>query len=166
MSESRPVDQREDYGPFEDHPQVRFTYSATLMPGSTMAFETVVDQHAERAALAELSDRLVHVIERQKAKIEIEDHEKQILILERQQKEQAERRIKLVGEYQAQHRGTARAQAGRSFEPNAKQRGDLDQVDQALEQIKSQLAIYQAMIAKKRAMIDGVPDSPLPLAAE
>jgi vacuolar-type H+-ATPase subunit I/STV1 len=151
-----PVDFRTDYGPLEDRPQARYTFQVQLMPGETMGFETVVDRDTSRAALVELTDRLAWPVERQKLKVEIRDHERQVVILQQKQKEQVEARTRRVADFQAQYQGTARAQSGRSFEASAKQRADLNQIDQALEEIKSNIAVWSELIARKRALIDGV----------
>jgi hypothetical protein len=154
-----PAADREDY-PFPTLAEgMRITFTVSLSPGRQMGFETVVDQGLSQHALDEIADRMTHVADRQSAKVELIEHERQIMILDRQLKEQAERRAKTVAIYQAEHAASSAGQAGRPFAMVKKQKADLDQIDQAIEEQKTQKALREQSIAKCRALIgDTEPD--------
>jgi thymidylate synthase len=125
----------------------------SLSPGRQMGFETVVDQGLSQPDLDEIADRMTHVADRQSAKVELVEHERQIMILDRQMKEQAERRAKTVAMYQAEYAASSAGQAGRPFVMVKKQKADIDQIDQAIEELKTQKALRLQSMGKCWALI-------------
>jgi hypothetical protein len=150
--ESKLSDQKDYAEPQFPVPAIRCTMSVQMPTGRQMGFETVVEQTICAEDFDELVDRMAHVADRQQAKVDLVDHERQLMM--------AETLLKKSGEDLVQRQAEYRADADpnrRTFRLSQQQKANLEQIQHQIDDLKQQIAVRKMAMAKCRELIYGTP---------
>lgn len=146
-----------------DVPAIRVTMTVTCSPHRQIGFETMVEQGICSEDFDELVDRMTHVADRQQAKIELVEHEKQLTILGNLLSASARDLAQRQEEYRAE--ADKKSPGRRTVQFSQAQNANLEQLRKQIEEYKIQIATRRDTMAKCRRLIDGEP-APLQEAAE
>ena len=135
-------------------PVIRITYAVNCGPahmGRNIGFETIVAQNTPADALDELVDRLTHVADRQQAKVDLVEHERQLMILKKSLEATARDQLQRAEEYK--ERAAADQPGRRVVRLRQQDAANLDVMKKNIEDMKTQVEAREQMIAKCRALI-------------
>lgn len=158
------TDALEPRGPVSEVPAIRVTMTVTCSPHRQIGFETVVEQGIHENDFDELIDRMAHVADRQQAKVELVEHEKQLTILRNMLVGAAKDLVQRQEEYGAEASELSPGRRG-VVKLSTQHRANLDQLRKGVEEYKLQIETREQTMARCRALIDGA-SAPLAEAAE
>lgn len=141
----------------EDRIGGEITMQCEIARGITMAWQDTLGRSRTRAELDREVDLFMTVVGRQKAKIELGEKRQALLIAQSQIKESAERRIQLDASFRAEYEIAeigGRARRG-GFKLSEQQKKALEQCDEVIKQMRRDVPLIEAQIARLEALIDG-----------
>jgi hypothetical protein len=156
--------------PEREEPAIRVTMTITASPHRQIGFETVVAQGLPANEFDELVDRMAHVADRQQAKIEFVEHQKQLTILRNLLAAAARDYAETSERFQIEAGGANSdtpvfGTHGRVPRLSKQQTAHLDVLKKQIEEYKTQIATREETMARCRLLIDG-DSEPLAQAAE
>jgi hypothetical protein len=133
-------------------PAIRVTMSVQMPTGRQMGFETMVEQMIIIGDFHELIDKMAAVADRQQAKVDLVDHERQLMMANTMLEEAGR---DLVGR-QAEYRASADP-SRRVFKLSTAQAANIEQIQHHIDELKKQIAVRKLAMAKCVELIDGTP---------